>query len=31
MIIPLSSTDVVIENYFVADVSEIWIAGKEKE
>jgi hypothetical protein len=23
MIIPLSSTDVVIENYFVADVSEI--------
>ncbi|MBP0725552.1 hypothetical protein J5Y03_10165 [Bacillus sp. RG28] len=31
MITPLSSTDVVIENYFVADVSEIGIAGKEKE
>ncbi|MGN7938522.1 hypothetical protein [Metabacillus sp. 22489] len=30
-LIPLSSTDIVIENYWLADVSEIGIAGKEKE
>lgn len=30
MIIPLSSTDAVIENYFVADVSEIGIGGADK-
>ena len=30
MIIPLSSTDVVIENYFVADVSEIGVGGADK-
>ncbi|GIN88670.1 hypothetical protein J6TS2_50560 [Heyndrickxia sporothermodurans] len=31
MIIPLSSTDAAVEYYFVADVSEIGIAGIEKE
>ncbi|UII56695.1 hypothetical protein LS684_04315 [Cytobacillus spongiae] len=30
MIVPISSTDIVIENYFVADVSEIGIAGSER-
>lgn len=30
-IIPLSMTDVVIENYMVADVSEIGIGGSERD
>lgn len=30
-ITPLSSTDVVIENYYVADVSEFKIGGTEKD
>ncbi|MEH7521749.1 hypothetical protein V7149_00480 [Bacillus sp. JJ1503] len=30
MIIPLSSTDIVIENYYIADVGEIGIVGKRK-
>ena len=30
-IFPLSSTDAVIKNYFVADVSEIGVAGLEKK
>jgi hypothetical protein len=30
-IIPLSNTDIIIENYFIGDVSEIGIAGEEKE
>lgn len=30
-IVPLSSTDIVIENYMVADVSEIGIGGSESD
>ncbi|MFE8703919.1 hypothetical protein ACFYKX_25435 [Cytobacillus sp. FJAT-54145] len=29
-LIPLSNTDIQIENYFVAEISEIGIAGVEK-
>lgn len=30
IILLLSSTDVVIENYFIADIREIGIAGAER-